>query len=302
MTCDELAQALDVSPRTIYRDVDALTLAGVPIYTQGGRHGGIYLDEQYRISLTGLGRQEIQSLFVSGMSDALRDLGLNQASENATLKLLGALPPRDRTEAEQIRQRVHFDVTPWFFHRDVSAWMPNLLQAVFTNRKIWLHYFRADTVVSERIVRPYGVVAKDGIWYLVAMVDETGEMRTFRLSRFIELEMQDDFFERDPEFDLATYWQDSTRQFEQSNPRYHLMIRTCPEHKKVVRYLHEVYGAQIHEPDTEGWIPLTLNLSNLAEARMIVLAMGDRIEILDPPELRDDVRKWINHLHIYYGD
>ena len=302
MTCDELAQALAVSPRTIYRDIEALTMAGVPIYTQGGRHGGIYLDEQYRISLTGLGRQEVQALFVSGISGALGDLGLNHAAENAMHKLLGALPLRDRDEAVQMRQRVHFDVSPWFFQRDVSRWMPTLLQATFENRKVWLHYFGADASTSERLIHPYGLVAKAGIWYVVAMLEDSHEMRTFRLSRFIELHLRDDTFDRHPDFDLAQYWHENAHRYEYTKPRYCLRLRVSEANKGVVRFLHEAYGAQIHEPDADGKIPLTLTLSAMQEARMVVMALGNMVEIIDPPDLRDEIRHWIAHLRDYYGE
>lgn len=301
MTCADLAQALAVSERTILRDIEALNLAGVPIYTQGGRNGGIYLDEQYRISLTGLGRQEIQALFVSGISGALADLGLNRASENAMHKLLGALPLRDRAEAEQIRQRVHFDASPWFFQRDVSRWMPDLLQALFENKKMGLRYFRMDSTISERVICPHGVVAKAGIWYVVARMDNTEEMRTFRLSRFIALTVQPDTFIRTPDFDLAHYWQTTTHDYQQSKPRYHVRLRVAPNNNGVIRYLHENYGAHIHEPDATGWTPLTLNLSAMQEARMVVLAMGNCIEIIEPTQLRDEVRNWVIQLRDYYG-
>jgi predicted DNA-binding transcriptional regulator YafY len=303
MTGQDLAQSLNVSERTIYRDIDALNLAGVPIYTQGGRHGGIYLDEQYRISLTGLARQEIQSLFVSGSNAPLRDLGLIHASENALLKLLGSLPLRDRNEAERMRQRVHFDASQWFYHRDVSQWMPSLLEAIFEERKLRLQYLRINSTTSERVIRPYGVVAKAGIWYLVAMTDdEDKNMRTFRVSRFISLQVLDEIFARSESFDLASYWRDSTDHFESSKPRYILHIRVAPMNAGIIRYLHEAYGAQIEKPHEDGWTPLILNLSAMQEARTVVMSMGDKIEIIDPPELRHEVQKWIKHLQDYYDE
>lgn len=299
MTAQELADALQVSKRTIYRDIEALDLAGVPIYTQDGRSGGIYLDKQYRISLNSLGREEIQSLFIYGTQGPIADIGLNDAIENALLKLLAALPQRYRNEAERMRQRVHFDSSQWFYQRDVSQWMPLLLQAVFEDRKIRLHYLRGDATLSERIVSPYGVVAKLDIWYLVAMTDED-ELRTFRVSRFKSLELLDETFERSPSFDLSDYWKESTRRYETSKARYILKLLVAPDNPGVVRYLSEAYGAQVEPTDQQGWTPVTLSLGAMQEARMVVMAMGDRVEIADPPELRDEVRKWLDVLLKHY--
>lgn len=299
MTAQELAEALKVSKRTIYRDIEALDLAGVPIYTQDGRNGGIYLDKQYRISLNSLGREEIQSLFIYGTQGPIADIGLNDAIENALLKLLAALPHRYRNEAERMRQRVHFDSSQWFYQRDVSQWMPLLLQAVFEDRKIRLRYLRGDATLSERVLSPYGVVAKLDIWYLVAMTDE-GDTRTFRVSRFKSLELLDDTFERCPSFDLSDYWKESTRRYETSKPRYILKLLVAPDNPGVLRYLSEAYGAQVESPDQQGRTPLTLSLGAMQEARMVVMAMGDRIEIVDPPELRGDVQKWLDVLLKHY--
>jgi predicted DNA-binding transcriptional regulator YafY len=300
MTADELSQSLEVSKRTIYRDIDALNMAGVPIYTQDGRNGGIYLDEQYRISLTGLGRDEIQSLFVYGTQGPLNDLGLDNAIENALLKLLAALPLRDREAAQRMRQRIHFDPSQWFFQRDVSRWMPLLLQAVFEDHKLWLRYLRIDGTISERVVFPYGLVAKMDVWYVVAMTED-GDMRTFRVSRFQALDVLDERFARLSSFDLIEHWQENARHFETSRPRYIVRLRVVPGNPSTVRYLNEAHGAQIDPPDEDGWTPLTLNLSAMMEARTVIMGLGNRVEIVDPPELRDEIRAWLQHLQDHYG-
>lgn len=300
ITAQELAEALKVSKRTIYRDIEALDLADIPIYTQDGRNGGIYLDKQYRISLNSLGREEVQSLFIYGAQGPIADIGLNEAIENALLKLLAALPQRYRNEAERMRQRVLFDSSQWFYQRDVSQWMPLLLQAVFEERKIWLRYLRGDATPSERVISPYGVVAKLDIWYLVAMTDEH-EMRTFRVSRFKSLKLLDETFTRSPSFDLSDYWKESTHRYETSKPRYILKLLVTPDNPGVVRYLSEAYGAHVESPDQQGRTLLTLSLGAMQEARMIVMSMGDRIEIVHPPELRGEVRKWLDILVEHYS-
>lgn len=300
MTAHELAQTLGVSKRTIYRDIEALNLAGVPIYTQDGRGGGIYLDKQFRISLNSLGREEIRSLFVYGTQGPMKDLGLDGAIEQAVIKLLAALPMRYRDEAQRMRQRVHFDPSQWFYQRDASQWMPSLLQAVFEDRKIWIRYLRGNATSSERILSPYGVVAKLDIWYLVAMTT-ADELRTFRVSRLQSLQVLDESFERSPSFDLADYWQENARQYEQTRPLYAVTLRVAPGHPGIIRYLTEAYAAEVGAPDAQGCTPLTLRLAAMQEARMVVMAMGDRVEIVDPPELHDEIRVWLNILLKHYG-
>lgn len=301
MTAEELAKLLGVSKRTIYRDIEALDLAGVPIYTQDGRNGGIYLDRGYRISLNGLGREEIQALFISGSRGPMSDIGFEDAMENALLKLLAGLPLRYRDEAQRIRQRIHFDTSQWFYQRDVGQWMPMLLHGVFEDRKLALHYLGRDATETDRIVHPYGIVAKLDIWYLVAMTEE-GDIRTFRVSRFQSVKVLDETFERSPSFNLVEYWKESTRRYEAAKPRYILKVRVGPGNPNLVRYLCEAYGAQIAPPDQPGWTLLTLNLAAMEEARMVVMGMGDRIDIVDPPELRDEVRKWLDLLMQHYEE
>ena len=299
MTGEELAESLAVSKRTIYRDIEALNLSGVPIYTQDGRNGGVYLDKQYRISLNSLGREEIQSLFISATQGPINDIGLNHAMENALLKLLAALPLRYRDEAEQMRQRIHFDPSQWFYQRDVSQWMSQLLQATFSDRKLGLHYLRSNGTPLETIICPYGLVAKMDIWYLVAMTNE-GDIRTFRVSRFTSLQILDETFQRSPTFDLATYWKENTSHYQESKPRYIVEVRVAPGNPGVVRYLQEAYGAQPQPPDHQGWMPLTLTLSAMQEARMVIMGMGNQIEIIKPSELRDEVRQWLKALQDHY--
>ncbi|MEO0561636.1 MAG: WYL domain-containing protein, partial [Chloroflexota bacterium] len=267
MTAQELSESLQVSKRTIYRDIEALDLAGVPIYTQDGRNGGIYLDKQYRISLNSLGRDEIQSLFAYSRQGPIKDIGLDDAIENALLKLLAALPLRYREAAERMRQCVHFDTSQWFYARDVSRWMPLLMQAIFETHKVRVRYMRGDATFSERVLAPYGVVAKLDIWYLVALTAE-GDMRTFRVSRFQSLEVLDETFERMPSFDLAAHWAESTRQYEATKPRYTLKLRVVPEALGVSRYLSEAYAATVGEPDEQGWTPVELQVGAMQEARM----------------------------------
>jgi predicted DNA-binding transcriptional regulator YafY len=214
MTAHTLAEQLEVSERTIYRDVDALSAAGVPVYVQPGVNGGIFLDENYRISFTGLTRAEVQALFVSSNNRPLADLGLDKAVEATLLKLFAALPSAYQAEVERLRSRFHIDPANWFQLADASPLLPTLQQAVWEDRVLAIKYQVVEGEWFEGVVNAYALVAKANIWYLVA--EKTpGVFRNYRIGRIKQATLTDDHFTRQPDFDLAAYWDKSRRQFEQ---------------------------------------------------------------------------------------
>ncbi|MBZ0287993.1 MAG: HTH domain-containing protein, partial [Anaerolineae bacterium] len=154
MTAQTLAQQLEVSERTIYRDVDALGAAGVPIYVQPGVNGGIFLDEHYRISLTGLTRAEVQSLFVSSSTPPLADLGLDNAVQATLLKLFAALPLPHQAEVERLRSRFHIDPANWFQVIEPSDTFPLLQQAVWEDRAVSIRYQVVEGEWFDGVVNP----------------------------------------------------------------------------------------------------------------------------------------------------
>jgi predicted DNA-binding transcriptional regulator YafY len=204
MTAGELALRLEVSERTIHRDMEALSMAGVPVFAERGLGGGWALAEAYRTNLTGLNTAEVQSLFVSTPPD----LGLQKAAEGALIKLLSAVPTMSRRDAEYASQRIHVDITGWKQNaEDISA-LPALQQAVWQESKVRVSYGESDGPPVDRIVNPLGLVAKGSVWYFVGSVD--GELRTFRVSRIRGVELLDQRAARPAGFDLAAYWEKST--------------------------------------------------------------------------------------------
>ncbi|MCJ7622247.1 MAG: HTH domain-containing protein, partial [Anaerolineaceae bacterium] len=177
MTAEELAGILEVSVRTVYRDIDALCLAGVPIYTHCGPQGGVFLDEDYRVSLTDLTKSEIQSLVISSGAGPLGDIGLDRAVENSYLKLLAALPTLQRQEAERLRQRVYIDPAGWFQVQESLAHLPSIQKAVWEDEEIEFVYERANGEKFERRIYPHGLVAKSNTWYVTGK-SAGGKMRT----------------------------------------------------------------------------------------------------------------------------
>src|SRR5579884_1889373 len=217
MTARELARRLEVSERTIHRDMEALSAAGVPVLAERGTGGGWKLMEGYSTNLTGLSEAEIQALFIAGPARLLADLGLRQASEAALIKLLAALPSFSRSNAQYVRNRIHIDATRWSSQEDAIPYLPTLQDAIWQERRLSMTYHRSDDTCVERLVDPLGLVAKGSVWYLVAAVE--GEPRTYRVSRVQDARITDEPFVRPADFDLAAYWEQSASDFKANLPR-----------------------------------------------------------------------------------
>jgi predicted DNA-binding transcriptional regulator YafY len=202
MTARELAECLEVSERTIYRDIEALSAAGIPLYTETGPGGGCELIDGYQTKLTGLTRAEVRALFLLKISGPLADLGLGQALEDALLKLSAVLPPAFRDDAVEVRQRIYMDTTSSEPSHRVPLYLELLQEAVWQDRTLFLSYGR----YTRQQVDPYGLVSQARIWYLVGAVE--GEMHIMHVSRIRAPEMTERHFIRSAEFDLATYWKE----------------------------------------------------------------------------------------------
>lgn len=290
MTAQALSERLEVSERTIYRDIEALSYAGIPVYTQSGTNGGIFLDEQYRVSLTGLNRDEIQSLFVAGSSGPLKDLGMDKAVEETLMKIFAALPTIHRDEVSQIQQRVFIDHTNWFQLVEPLPHLPLIQQAVWEDRVIEFDYQRSDGTETHRCVDALALVAKANIWYLVARKDN-GELRNYRVVRIRHVLMTDRCFERPDMFDLEAYWTDSIRAFEreadESNRSYEVWAKV---NQFGLAYLEDFLTGRYEILDSEGeWYSLHLTFYNMGHAHNRVLDMGTTIRISEPQELIDRV-------------
>lgn len=288
MTASSLARRLEVSPRTIHRDMEALSMAGVPVYAERGAGGGWVLPESFRTQVTGLTESEIRALFVTLPAKVLADLGLEKASDAALVKVLAALPSVARGNAEHMRQRIHVDGAGWRQAAEEVPALPLLQEAVWIERRLRLLYRRNDGETRERIVDPLGLVAKGRLWYLVAAVD--GDLRTFRVSRVKEVTIVDEPFTRPPDFDLAAYWAQSSAELVANLPRYPIVVRIAPE---VVRRLW-IPGAyaridRVGEPEGDGWHTASLILQTEHEACSYVLGFGPKMEVIEPPELRERV-------------
>lgn len=288
LTARDLAERLEVSERTIHRDMEALTNAGVPVVAQRGQGGGWSLLDSYQTKLTGLNLAEIQTLFFPRPTHLLADLGWSQAFEAALLKLLVALPAANRQQAEVVSQRIHLDPTGWHRWEEEMSAFPILQTAVWQERQVHLNYERGDRKQINRLVNPLGLVAKGSVWYLVAAVEE--EVRSYRISRVRHATIADAPCIRPAGFNLAEYWQQSMAEFQANLPRYALTVRVDPQVMPRLRYAgHFARIEQTNPPDADGWIPVSIRFDLEEEACAYVLGFGTHMEVVEPPELRDSI-------------
>jgi predicted DNA-binding transcriptional regulator YafY len=287
LTAGELAAELEVSERTIHRDVDALSASGVPVYAERGPHGGIRLVDGYRTRLTGLTGDEAEALFLAGIPGPAAELGLSTVVAAAQLKVLASLPPELRARASRLVERFHLDAGDWFRASQPVPHLAALSDAVWSSTRIAIEYQRSEEIV-ERVIEPLGLVLKAGTWYVVAAVD--GQFRTYRVSRVVSATPTTDRFNRPDGFDLAAYWAESTAAYERDVPRVDVEVRVRPD--RVDRLRDAVGGAAFNaaetmpDPDPEGWLRLRLRLDWPGDAARTLLSAGRWVEVLGPADIR----------------
>ena len=278
MTAAELAAELEVSERTVHRDVRALSEAGVPVYAERGRLGGYRLVDGYRTRLTGLDRAEAQALVLR--PDAARDMGLGGAAATARLKMTAALPAPLRDAPLAAAARFHLDAPRWFHDPAAPPALAAISEAVWRDRVV-----RAAYRGRERVLEPYGLVLKAGVWYLVARSGE--RFLTYRVDRFDTAAPTGDRFARDPEFDLPEFWARWSAEFAKSLQRIRVDLRLTPEGLRALpRVKDDPAIPEIDEPDADGRTRVTLPAESLTVAYSQVLRLGPEAEVLGPPELR----------------
>jgi predicted DNA-binding transcriptional regulator YafY len=287
MTAKELAEELGVSRRTILRDINALSISGIPVYSARGHGGGIALIEEYRTSLTGLNKSEVQTLFLASNNHALHDLGLGDASENLLMKLLAALPKIHHSTADHIRQRLMIDPTWWWHDSATSPFWEELQRAVYEDRLIEATYENYDGDITERLLAPYSLICKSSLWYLLAERDQ--ELRTYRVSRFHSVHVLDRSFARRPDFDLPAYWQEHVKNFEETFGTYRCTLRIHPQRETFVKWLMPGRWQLVNDVDEKGWITLSLVMDTDLLAKMLIFGLAGFVEVIHPPELKDSV-------------
>jgi predicted DNA-binding transcriptional regulator YafY len=290
LTAGELARELEVSERTVHRDVEALSASGVPIYAERGAHGGIRLVDGYRTRLTGMTPDEAEALFLAGLPGPAAELGLGTVVAAAQLKVLASLPSELRARASRLVERFHLDAGDWFHASQPVPHLGALSDAVWNATRVTIQYDRAGGPV-DRTIEPLGVVLKAGIWYVVAGVEGAdGQLRTYRVSRVVGVGPPGDAFDRPTDFDLATYWAESSAAFERDVPRIEVDIRVRPDRMDELQAItgHAALEAAeyLPDPDPEGWLRLRLRMDWPDEAPRVLLGAGRWVEVLGPPDVR----------------
>ncbi|GHF77286.1 putative DNA-binding transcriptional regulator YafY [Amycolatopsis bartoniae] len=303
MTADELAAELEVSVRTVYRDIEALSAAGVPVYADRGRAGGYQLVGGYRTRLTGLTEEEAQSLSLAGLPVAAAELGLGTVLAAAQLKLYAALPEELRDRAGQVAERFLLDVPGWFRGVESLPHLAEIARAVWECRLFTTRYRRWDGSEVDRVLEPLGLVLKAGNWYLAARAGNG--VRTYRVSRISAPELGERF-ERPSDFDLAAYWREWSESFERRLYPRIAVVRLSRLGRDLVPFYLGVVGARAlrecrNEPDEDGWLRVELPVEPGAPALGELLRFGPELQVLEPPELRAEVAAAVAKMGASYG-
>jgi predicted DNA-binding transcriptional regulator YafY len=314
VTAAELAQRLEVSPRTVYRDAEALSSAGVPIYAERGRAGGIRLLPGYRTDVTGLTHDEARALFVLTTGGVHEDLGLGTAARSAILKVMRAVPEPFRPAAAATSQRILVDPAAWMRGGDPVGQLGVLQAAVFTDRRLRLRYLSSSEraagqraageagVPGERVVDPYGLVCKGGIWYLVA--DSGGEPRLFRVSRVVSAEVDEAPVRRREGVELAGLWEQLRRQVEERPAGVLVLARVRREWLDIFGRIcagNLVGSVEDAEPAGEQWVQVRLRYGAVPAARTL-LSFGANVEVVSPPEVQADLAKQAADVVVLYSN
>jgi len=304
MTAREIADELEVSIRTVYRDVEALSASGVPVYADRGPAGGYQLVAGYRTRLTGLTGEEAEALFLGGGPGVAAELGIDSVLAAAQLKILAALPPELRDRAARIRERFHLEAPGWFREPDAPEFLEAVADAVWSQRRLAVEYKKWNNVEVSRVLEPLGLVLKGVAWYVVARSGE--RINAFRVNRIHELSTLDDQFVRPVDFDLARYWADWSKDLQDTLYPMNAVVRLSPiaverfflNGPVAERALKETAGP----PDEDGWVRVVVPTGSLDHAATDLGRFGAEIEVLEPPELRVRMRETAEALLRLYAD
>ncbi|NJQ16183.1 helix-turn-helix transcriptional regulator [Streptomyces bohaiensis] len=308
MTAAELAAELEVSERTVARDAVALSAAGVPVYADRGRAGGYRLVGGYRTRLTGLGRSEVEALFLSGVPGALREMGLGDAASAARLKVRAALTPALADAGDGAARRFHLDAPAWWRPPATPALLPSVAEAVWDDRVLAVVYRRRGGAEVERELEPYGLVLKAGVWYLAARPVGADGHRVYRVDRFTAARPQEHRFTRDTAFELPAFWDRRAAEFARSLLRDRVELRLTPAGQARLRHVVDAEAAERAlaaavpaDGAAGGEVRVTLAVESQDVAFEQLLVLGAEAEVVGPPGLRARFVAQAGRLAALYG-
>ncbi|WP_100636185.1 helix-turn-helix transcriptional regulator [Marinomonas sp. ef1] len=300
VTAAELADACETSIRTVYRDIEALSAIGVPVYSEQGVQGGYRLLQGYRTRLNGLSAKEAETLFLAGLSGPAQKMGIDTLLADAQLKLKAALPENIRPEIDRLQSRFLLDAPNWFSDDEKVTYLPDLMTAVLEQRCVVMQYQSWKGEINRQL-QPLGIVLKGGQWYLLAQVEK--DVRTYRVSRIESLTLLDEVFERPKDFNLAAFWQDSLRRMETIQFPIIAEVRLTVLGLKIMQYVCSSYAvnqAQIEPMDESGWHRARFPVGESVHGCAELLRFGAELEVIGPPQLRAEMEKLVSSLATLY--
>ena len=307
LTATELADELNVSLRTVYRDVETLQMEGYPIYSERGPLGGYRLVEGYRTRLTGLTKEEAEALFLTGLPGPATELGLGSVVAAAELKVMAALPKEMRARVAGLRERFHLDAPTWFRGAESVPFLAQVAAAVWEDRRILVRYLSWEGE-SDRKLDPLGLVLKSGLWYLVARSPR--KVRIYRVSRILALQTTDQTFIRDPSFDLASWWAESAQDFERSLYQEEAVLLVSPRGLKELELRMKGPASRVVRESLDhdlpsalasrGWRRVHLPIVSVEDAQFELLQLGKEAIVESPRSLHDAMTETINSLQDLY--
>jgi predicted DNA-binding transcriptional regulator YafY len=281
MTAGALAGAMEVSERTILRDIDQLSAAGVPLWGERGRSGGFQLREGWSTPLTGLTEPEANALLLAGLPSAATELGLGAPAASARLKMVASLPAPWREQAARVGERLHIDPIDWYRAQDTPHFLREAADAVWRGRRIGVRY-QSWRGASERELEPLGLVLKAGAWYLAAREVGKTDVRTWRLASVLALAVGTRSFKRPRGFDLARWWRESSARFESELRRLQARVRMT---ERGMGWLANARLPYVSAPGGD----VLLAIESIEHGARQLLAFGAEVEVIAPPALRDEV-------------
>lgn len=304
VTAPQLAAETGVSLRTIYRDIDHLTLAGVPVYVDRGPEGGYRLLEGYRVRLNGLSPAEAEALFMTGLPGPAADLGLGAVVASAERKLAVALPEELRRSADRLRNRFHLDPPGWFSEGESPDCLASLSDAVWNHKRVHMRY-RSWKKEKQITTEPLGLVLKGGAWYMAARTE--GSVRTYRVARVHDLLVTDAIFSPPEDFDLAAYWRQSTGRLSEEMYTGTARIRLSEWGRVLVPHYFSAYACTrlcfVGDMGADGWQEVTVPIGSLHHTAREFLRFGVDLEVLEPAELRQAMQDAAEGLaRLYKGE
>ncbi|MEV0646908.1 YafY family protein [Phytomonospora sp. NPDC050363] len=289
-TARQIADELEVSVRTVYRDIAALQASGVPVLGDPGHDGGYHLPDGFRTKLTGLTTDEAGALFLTGLPEPAAALGLGGLAAATTLKLMAALPDPMREQATRVRDRFHVDTPDWYGTADDTPHLAAIARAVWEERRIAVRYRRwASPREVDRELDPYGLVLKGGHWYLVGA--DRGEMRTYRVSRVLSMSPTGTGFQRSADFDLAAHWREYLGEFDARRVHGEVTVRLSPTGMEMLTDLFDGNSvravADTGVAGADGWVTARIPYESVEYTTTLVLRFGEDAELLEPGWMRE---------------